>query len=394
MFPFEHPIVMLTSELYHDIMTKNKEETQPMYHIYQAFRKRNYEKVEMYLKNCTNVDEHIYGKPLLFHALRENDSKMVDLLLKNGADAHKTNFTGDTYLAYATMHNNPKIVHMLLQHGVNMNQQGTLDFTPLDIAINIKSKELATTYIRSGCQLNFTNYHGKTPLMQCIITNQTEIALELIRNGAALTPSALMYLQLMPENPINPFFQSLLNRRTTVHAIRNRLFEQLQAFINAKLPKYNNMVQRVELVDAVIELKQKLFTQPLNFNTFKVIRRLNHILNHPINQIPRDHTFKSVFYKQQGEQSLPRSQYHFPDMVMERILNFSNTLSKSSINVDDPLLQQCEKINHLFCALKNTRVVPYDYTKMTHTMHASIKRKMIERKQYHTRSSKRKLELP
>lgn len=76
----------------------------------------------------------IFGSPLA-HAIDENDTVMIQALLKRGADVNLTDSqTGDTMLMLAASYSTPEVVQVLIEAGANVNARNKLGHTAMSLA--------------------------------------------------------------------------------------------------------------------------------------------------------------------------------------------------------------------------------------------------------------------
>jgi ankyrin repeat protein len=116
----------------------------------------------------------------IFHAIY--DSKIMELLLKNGANPNVTNSKGESPLyksCESDYHNIPAIIVALLNHGANPNftvQSSTENETPFTVfarrhtefAFDKRALELTQLFVTKGAKINDKNirYFDKSPLVK------------------------------------------------------------------------------------------------------------------------------------------------------------------------------------------------------------------------------------
>lgn len=112
-------------------------------------------------------------------AVRWGHSDAILLLLKNGADANKTNRFGSAPLH---MYPSVDIAKQLIEHGAIIDIKDRDDETPL--LVNTYKFDMVKLLIDNGTDVNIRSYSGRTPLHAVISNNNNDIAKLLIDNGA------------------------------------------------------------------------------------------------------------------------------------------------------------------------------------------------------------------
>jgi ankyrin repeat protein len=136
-------------------------------------------------------DTSTYNKnSILHHALnlKKNNSDIVKLLVKRGADINQKNVAGESPFIYAIKKSSPEIVEFLISKGANINDRDGWKNTPLMAAMSTDQMpyEKAVILIKHGAEINSKNVYQKTPLMQAIQYRDLKIVKLLLENGASL----------------------------------------------------------------------------------------------------------------------------------------------------------------------------------------------------------------
>ena len=102
------------------------------------------EMLELVIALGVNVNAPDTNKltPLHFAAGPPDQAKMVETLLKNGANINAQQGVGATPLFHAVYHKASKSVRVLLKHGADKNIAGQGDMTPVDLARALKNREM------------------------------------------------------------------------------------------------------------------------------------------------------------------------------------------------------------------------------------------------------------
>lgn len=118
-------------------------------------------------------------------------SKVVELLIANGAKADERDAHGCTALMRAASRGNIAVVRALLQARAKVNVVSENDETPLTFAIVWHHFEVVKALIEAGADYNRSDETGWTPLQYALHEKQSEIANLLQDAGASLPPSPL-----------------------------------------------------------------------------------------------------------------------------------------------------------------------------------------------------------
>jgi ankyrin repeat protein len=155
-------------------------------------------------------DEH-GNNPLHVAAMRSSREKIITLLLdpKHKAKIDAQNKESYTPLHFAAMNNNSALVELLLKNKANVNVQNKEGNTPLHFAVKNKNTALVNLLLGAGANKDIANKAGKTALdialdqkddeMVEIILNFKGLHVEL-KNGQ---PLLLAHLNLASYNSLH-----------------------------------------------------------------------------------------------------------------------------------------------------------------------------------------------
>ena len=135
--------------------------------FFTAVKKSNYEKViEMVEKGVTtNIQDGENMTPLAY-ALRNDDEKMFELLLKNDADVNKQILKKTSLLTFYIKSKKSKLLKRLLDADADVNFQDSIGMTPMMHAIeniNIDAiKLLSRIDYKEELDTEISDYSGKT----------------------------------------------------------------------------------------------------------------------------------------------------------------------------------------------------------------------------------------
>ncbi|MEM4367103.1 MAG: ankyrin repeat domain-containing protein [Candidatus Anstonellales archaeon] len=115
------------------------------------------------LIDVVNVNYKSDGITMLMIASWSGHEKIVEMLIKAGADVNATSYLGFTALMYAAENGHEKIVEMLIKAGANLDlQDNDGRWTPLMWAVARKHKEVVKTLIKAGADPFIRDDIGRT----------------------------------------------------------------------------------------------------------------------------------------------------------------------------------------------------------------------------------------
>ncbi|CAB0029428.1 unnamed protein product, partial [Trichogramma brassicae] len=172
-----------------DLNSPNNKGSTPLDIIY----KKNYDEdfIALFFKISDEIRKKVWvdvrdklGNTLLHRALLDNDRKMVESLLRHGADSNDANSIGlspvhliclgdvvDDFLEFFFRINDE------MQKMVRVDAQDVLGRTPLHLALEFNNKEAIKLLLKRGASPNIANEDGLTPLH--LICNDCHDAHEL-----------------------------------------------------------------------------------------------------------------------------------------------------------------------------------------------------------------------
>ena len=135
--------------------------------LFTAVKKSNYEKVIEMLERgvTTNIHDSDDMSPLAY-ALRNDDEKMFDLLIKNDADVNNQILKKTSLLIFYIKSKKSRLLPRLLEAHADVNFQDSIGMTPMMHAIeniNIDAiKLLLGIDFIENLDVKITDYSGKT----------------------------------------------------------------------------------------------------------------------------------------------------------------------------------------------------------------------------------------
>ena len=135
--------------------------------LFTAVKKSNYEKViEMLEKGVTTNIHDTEDMTPLAYALRNDDEKMFDLLIKNDADVNNQILKKTSLLTFYIKSKKSKLLKRLLDADADVNFQDSIGMTPMMHAIeniNIDAiKMLVRIDYKDELDTEISDYSGKT----------------------------------------------------------------------------------------------------------------------------------------------------------------------------------------------------------------------------------------
>jgi ankyrin repeat protein len=156
--------------------------------LIEAVEAKNYDQVQQHLKNGENVNKtNDQGQFPLWNAVWNEDTKMVALLLKGGADPKQT-FKGkeaqSTCLEIAAQEGFLDIVKLLVSAGADIHHRGFRGHTPLRVAARNGRTDLVKYFISKGSEIDSRGDDGATPLEHAASKGHLDIVKLLVESGA------------------------------------------------------------------------------------------------------------------------------------------------------------------------------------------------------------------
>lgn len=162
--------------------TSNKISTNITHNCFKYIFSNNLELLEKNIQECATHRNSEQISTLMMAALKGND-RMVQLLVKNGADINSQDSIGQNSLSYAVIKNNTTTVELLVGHGARIvsNEYG---ITSLMTAVQMAKPELVKALKPSPQDVNMRTQEGWSALYFAIRSGKKEIFDYLIEQGA------------------------------------------------------------------------------------------------------------------------------------------------------------------------------------------------------------------
>jgi hypothetical protein len=135
--------------------------------FFTAIKKSNYEKViEMLEKGVTTNIHDTEDMTPLAYALRNDDEKMFELLIKNDADVNNQILKKTSPLTFYIKSKKSKLLAKLLEADADINFQDSIGMTPMMHAIENNNIEAIKLFMsidyKDNLDLNISDYSGKS----------------------------------------------------------------------------------------------------------------------------------------------------------------------------------------------------------------------------------------
>ena len=125
------------------------------------------------------------GTTALHWAVRNDDAKLVDQLIRAGANAKAENRYGVTPIALACENGSAPVVERLLKAGVSANTTGPLGETALHLCARTGKPDAVRVLLTNGARVDtIENWRGQTPLMWAAAEGNVDAMKMLIEAGA------------------------------------------------------------------------------------------------------------------------------------------------------------------------------------------------------------------
>jgi ankyrin repeat protein len=166
-----------------DLLRARDEEGDTCLHI--AAREDNTDLLELLVKKGVDIDSkgRLGGSPL-GTSLAHNKPKAAEWLIAKGADFRIGDSNGKTPLLHASTWGHTKIITTLLQKGADIRVTDTAGDQPIHSAARNGRKDAVALLLQKGAEVNARGCGGETPLHCAAIRNKAEVIKLLLANRA------------------------------------------------------------------------------------------------------------------------------------------------------------------------------------------------------------------
>lgn len=190
--------------------------------LFEAIKANDPKQVEVLLKKGADPYEYISSYPyhIMCYAAAFSDSNMLKTLLTYSSNVDKVCPTVQiTPLMSASAYSNIDNMELLLQKGANINAKQIGSFEPnvLLYAISAKQSESAIWLIDHGANINYSGTYGNNAIAIAIANNDVNLLKKLIKKGINLngknafdaldTASITLkydFVKILVDNGVNP----------------------------------------------------------------------------------------------------------------------------------------------------------------------------------------------
>ena len=126
----------------------------------------NLQELIKFLKNTKNIKDQINlkndtGYTALSMAVKQGNIKIMEELLKHGANPNSSNNASQTAVFVACWNNNLKSLQLLVENGADINTPDKRGWTPLMVAVNKDYSDIAEYLIANGANVDQKDMFGK-----------------------------------------------------------------------------------------------------------------------------------------------------------------------------------------------------------------------------------------
>lgn len=158
---------------------------------------------------------------MLLSACANNQLKMVELLLQDGATVNHEKPYCDSPLYVAASYGCVEVINYLLIKGGNVNYQNSMKMTALLTAIHNKHTAVIHTLLKHGADVTLTNHRHHNPLHVAVLANNIEGLELLVKHPKFQT--LLEEKDIYGKRPIDYARQS--NNTALIHLLDNSIAE-------------------------------------------------------------------------------------------------------------------------------------------------------------------------
>ncbi|KAL1568717.1 ankyrin-1-like isoform X2 [Salvia divinorum] len=176
------------------------------------------------------IDAETYKRDTpLAEAAKGGHVKIVEFLIKHGAQISLPNIEGFTPMHYAALKDNRELLELLRIKGASI-ETDSVDGTPLQVAVSRGHVEAVKSLLSHGANPNFSCAVVYTPLI-CAVKSHSFECLKLLLEGKAdpnFYVSGLSPLQCAAKEGDTKFLKSLLKARADPNSLDTDIFKPIE----------------------------------------------------------------------------------------------------------------------------------------------------------------------
>ncbi len=229
--------------------------------------------------NDTNANNET---PVLI-SIEKNTGKVLNQLIKNGADIEKQTFTTPLWYAFEKTNNTvSNCLEVLVERGVNVNTTDKLGQTVLIRSVINNRNDLVSFFINSNANIDITDSNGNRAIHYAIQAKNITILHLLINGGADLlvkNKNGATLLQVCVNEDSSEMIDALLDsKRITVdYASSTGTTAAMQAYINSNGVLANYLIQKGASLFAKDNQGKTLKTYRVNYYQEQISKANNQI---------------------------------------------------------------------------------------------------------------------
>lgn len=181
----------LVSQMIKDGAKVNKADKKGAFPLWLAVWNKDTKMVELLLKNGAETTQYFKGKDskssLLQIAAQEGLLDIAKLLVERGANIHERGYVGHTPLRVAARNGRLDLVKYFLEEGSDIDTRGDDGATPLEHAASKGHFDIVKLLVEKGANVNIQDKEGDFPLGEAARAGFLDVVTYLISKGADLT---------------------------------------------------------------------------------------------------------------------------------------------------------------------------------------------------------------
>lgn len=120
--------------------------------LFQAIKDGNSRCVDLFMQTGMDPNTTAMKLPAAYYAISKKQPKILEQLIKAGVSPNTT-YQGRSLLNAAIASKNPETVKILIWNGANVNEE-SWGITPLNYALKKKNAEMVTSLINAGARVD------------------------------------------------------------------------------------------------------------------------------------------------------------------------------------------------------------------------------------------------